>query len=271
MSLFSVLRPHPALGEWVSGYWFVQDLEGRHAGAPVRTAATPLAVLSVNLGRPNATGDQLVPRVSLLGVQTRARSWRSWEDTYFVMAMLSPAGLARLFPGAGAASSDALLDLGEAVGDALTSRLAAAVQAAWSRPRIAQCLDEWLLARMEAVAVRAELRRLLRAQLALDGCGSVEQAAAAAGVHRRQLHRWYTQHFGVGPRQMMELQRLQASVRTVQRGGDGADGYADQAHQIRSWRKRLELTPGAYARAAPSTMGARVRELQDAERPVFYL
>ncbi|MGV2108658.1 hypothetical protein ACQZ4X_21580 [Agrobacterium vitis] len=27
-------------------------------------------------------------------------------------------------------------------------------------------------------------------------------------------------------------------------------GFSDQAHQIRSWQRRLGVTPGAYARAA---------------------
>lgn len=271
MSLVVSRCPHPALGAWVAAYWFVQDLPGAHAGAPVQTAAFPNAVLSVNLGRPNATEGQLVPRVALLGVQTRARSWRSWENTYFAMVMLTPAGLARLLPGIGEVCADSLIDLGGELGDSITSRLSAAVLAAWSPSRIAACLDAWLLARMTAVTVRPELRRLLAARQALAACGSVELAAEEVGVHRRQLHRWYTQHFGVGPRQMMELERLQVSVRAVQAGADGVEGYADQAHQIRTWRKRLALTPGAYARASRSVMSSHAGALQAGAQPVFYL
>jgi hypothetical protein len=83
------LKSAPSLQPFVLGYWFVKDWAGEYEGHPIETAPHPGAVLSVNIGRPNATGDgQLAPPVSLLGLQTSARKWRSWSETYFVMAML---------------------------------------------------------------------------------------------------------------------------------------------------------------------------------------
>ena len=128
--VFLVRSPAPALAPFVAGYWFVQDLPGAHEGRPIRTSPHPGAVLSVNIGRPNAVeGGPLVPGASLLGVQTAARGWRSWSDTYFVMAMLTVRGLARLFPHTGHGSADTLLDLGAMLGDAASHALAADVGA----------------------------------------------------------------------------------------------------------------------------------------------
>ncbi|TPG40546.1 GNAT family N-acetyltransferase [Sphingomonas koreensis] len=74
----------------------------------IRTGPVPLSVLSVNLGRPDANENGcMVPNASLLGLQSRARTWRSWSETYFVMAMLTIPGFIRLFPNAGAESSNA--------------------------------------------------------------------------------------------------------------------------------------------------------------------
>ncbi|MFX7845425.1 hypothetical protein ABTK14_24510, partial [Acinetobacter baumannii] len=71
-----------------------------------------------NFGRPNAMeGGPTVPKVSLLGVQSTSRRWRSWSDTYFVMAMLGGMGLARLFPGIGPDCRDRLIDLAAYLGD----------------------------------------------------------------------------------------------------------------------------------------------------------
>ncbi|HEY0136910.1 MAG TPA: hypothetical protein VGB85_22665, partial [Nannocystis sp.] len=216
--MFLVRSPAPALAPFVAGYWFVEDIAGAHEGLPIRTSPHPGAVLSVNIGRPNAVeGGPLVPGASLLGVQTAARGWRSWSDTYFVMAMLTVRGLARLFPHTGPGSADALLDLGAMIGDAASHALAADVGAAWRPGAIAGQLDRWLLARLATVEPAPGLARFAAAAEVLRAGGTVEHAARHAEVTRRQLHRWFCQHIGVGPKQLMDLERFQASLQAVQR------------------------------------------------------
>lgn len=266
-----MIPPDRRLSGYVAGYWFVQDLAGRHKGHPIRTCPQPGAVLSVNFGRPNAmVGGPVVPRASLLGVQSVSRTWRSWEDTYFVMVMLTVEGLVRLFPGTGAAV-DKLLDLGAVIGDGATDRLRRHLSAAWNPARVAVGLDEWLLARLDAVEVPNELSRLAAAHRMLRAGRSVAAAAAAADVTRRQLGRWYQAHLGSGPKQMMDLERLQASVRAAQSGrGDPLAGFGDQAHQIRSWRRRLGTPPGRYGRSGGSAL-ATLYAAPEPGAPVFYL
>ncbi|WP_454674359.1 helix-turn-helix domain-containing protein [Achromobacter pestifer] len=267
------LPPAPALSAWVQGYWFIQDLAGMHAGRPIHTSPIPLAVLSVNMGRPNAAEDgSLVPHVSLLGLQSRARAWRSWSDTYFVMVMLTVPGIIRLFPHAGEDSADRLLDLGAMIGDARAGALSAGMDPAAGPRAIAAQLDRWLIGRLMASVAVPEAQRLVAAHHVLRLGGRVEQAAQAAQTDRRQLQRWCHRHLGVGPKDLADLERLHRSLRNLQTGrGDAVEGYSDQAHQIRSWRRRLGVTPGAYARQARSALAAQFSEEGREQAPRFYL
>ncbi|MCT9072264.1 AraC family transcriptional regulator [Cupriavidus gilardii] len=270
--MFLVIAPCLALAPYVNGYWFVQDLEGVYEGQPIVTCPYPGAVLSVNFGRPNAMeGGPTVPKVSLLGFQSASRRWRSWSDTYFVMAMLSPVGLARLFPGIGADCKDRLIDLAACLGDGQAYTLEADLSAAWSPVRIATQLDAWLLRRLDAIRAPMELPALAAAHTLLRQGRQVQDIARLTAVDRRQLHRWFERHLGLGPKQLMDLERLQSSIQAVQRGnGDALSGYSDQAHQIRNWRRRLGRTPGGYARGGPSPLAEHFGA-QSTGGPAFYL
>lgn len=249
-----VTRPATeALAPFVTGYWFIEDLAGAHPpDVPIRTAPRPGAVLTVHLGRPNASELPAgAPVVSLLGVQSRARSWWSRGDCYLVMVMLSVHGMIRLFPALGPALGDGMLELGSVLGDRPVRRLQADVVGAFTPDRIARRLDAWLLARLESRPPSAELTRFSRAFDALARTGRVEAAAAAVGSSRRQFERWSARHVGHAPKALAGLLRVQASLRAVQTGAaDARAGFSDQAHQIRAWRRHLGTTPGRYAESA---------------------
>lgn len=270
--MFVRYAPAPPLAGYVSGYWFVQDLPGVYEGAPIRTAPFPGAVLSINIGRPNQmVGGPVAPRLSLLGLQTEARSWRSWDDTYFVMAMLTAPGLARLFPDLGPACRDALLDLSGLLGDGTARALADAAGAAWSPSRVAPILDRWLTRRLERVAPPPDFAGMAAAYASLRRSGRVARAAAEAELSRRRMHRWFRRHLKLAPKAVADLGRLNLSLRAAQDGeGDPVEGFSDQADQIRSWRRRLGVTPGRYARGAPSPMASFFGGVE-ADGPAFYL
>jgi len=188
--MFLTLPPTPRLVPIVHSYWFVEDIAGEHEGRPISTCPVPAAVLSVNLGRPNATEDgSLVPSTSLLGLQSRSRCWRSWSNTYFVMAILTVPGLVRLFPRTGGACTNRLLDLGAITGDAQATALSNGVTAALNPERIAAELDRWLLERLSSSEPVSEYVRVSVAQQVLQHGGTVADAARAADVDRRQLQR----------------------------------------------------------------------------------
>jgi len=250
--MVKILPPARCLAALVQGYWFIEDLLGEHAGSNIRTSPVPYAVLSVNLGRPNAEENgRLVPGVSLLGLQSQNRVWRSWSDTYFVMVMLTMQGLVRLFPHTGLSSADKLLELGAVTGDAPAISLKNTVSSAHEPRLIAEVLDQWFMSRLGNSQAVPESKQMAIAFHALHRGETVETAAKVSGTDRRQLNRLFRRHLGIGPKEFASLERLHSSLQSVQAGlGDSESGYSDQAHQIRSWRQRLGVTPGAYSRAA---------------------
>lgn len=189
---------------------------------------------------------------SLLGVQTRARSWLSDVNTDFVMALLTPMGVARLFPGCAGEVADLLIDLGAALGDNDASAL---LDDASARPdTLSRCVDEWLRERLTRLNTSQLNTAFDAAARELAAGAHVAYVADALGITRRHLSRLVNEHLGIGPKVLMDLHRLDRSLRAVQAGGDGAAGFSDQAHQIREWRRRLCVTPGRYAREKPSTL-----------------
>jgi AraC-like DNA-binding protein len=271
MFWFQMISPAPALAPLVAGYWFVQDLAGKYEGRPIWTSPSPGAVLTINLGRPNAMADgPVVPRTSLLGVQSAARQWRSWSDTYFAMAMLTIPGLVRLFPHMGSASADALIELGAIAGDGAARRLSAGTDIAWEPRQIAARLDAWLLSRLQNTPEVTEFGEVVAAEAALRDCGRVGVSASSVGTTRRRLHRLFRRHVGVGPKELADLHRFASSFGAVQtERGDPMSGFADQSDQIRSWRRRLGLTPRAYGRSERSPMAEFFSVKEDALS--FYL
>lgn len=268
-----VRPPAPELSAMVSAYWFVKDLCGDHAGRLVRTSPIPMAVLSINIGRANTTeSGVLVPNVSLLGLQSQSRAWRSCSQTYFVMVMLTIPGFVRLFPHTGAETADALLDLAAHSGDATAKYLENNVSIEHSPERITALMDEWLIARVRDTRPIAEAAEIGVAQEVLRSGGTVGAAAAKAGIDRRQLHRLFYRHLGRGPKDVADLERLHSSLRSLQSGlGDPIHGFSDQAHQIRSWRRRLGTTPGAYTHEARSPLTDQFEAQRSSSKIAYYL
>lgn len=260
--MLALIEPSAALSPFVDGYVHVRDLAGDHLRRPIRTAPRPGGVLTVNLGQPNLTATGApTPRMSLLGIQTSARGWRSSANACFVMALLTPPGLTRFAPGLAAA--DTLLDLCSIIGERAARRLVD------SHPnRLVASLDAWLLQRLVGQPETREMRAVCEAWTVLSHATRVDAAAKELGVSRRHLSRVVSHHLGIGPKTLLDLHRLDRSVRALQRGDRaGIDGFADQAHQIREWRRRLGTTPGRYAREGRSELAAATF----AKRPVFYL
>ena len=270
--MFLTLLPDQRLLPYVRGYWFVHDWDGAYAGRPITTAPHPGAVLSVNFGRPNEMdGGQIIPRAALLGIQTVARQWKAFPETYFVMAMLSVRGLVRLFPTTGNDTSDRLLHLSDLIGDRAANAFRVDLTSAWEPQYVCSQLDRWLLKRLDDTKLPSELPRLIAACSALRTGQSVDAAASLISLGRRQMNRWFHLHLGISANELSDLERLEASVRAVQqRNGDPLARYSDQAHQIRSWRKRLPFTPGFYRKSSPSEMATSFGS-SGPEAPSFYL
>lgn len=271
--MFLIVPPSPPLTPFVRGYWFVEDLAGSYQGRPIRTSPHPAAVLTVHLGQPNMNDRGIaVPVASLLGLQTRVRTWLSGPETKFVMVMLSVEGLIRLFPATGDATADSVLDLGGVLGDRGRRGLVQDLTAAWQPHLVAKQLDHWLERHLHGTRTRPEARRFAAAWKVLESTGRVDATATQVGISRRELHRWSRRHLGVAPKQLADLARLQASVASVQTGqGDPVAGFSDQAHQIRTWGRRLGVTPGAYTPSLLATMAKQAGAMLPQQAVTHYL
>ena len=248
---------------------YVRDIVGAYRNFPITTAPRPGGVLTINLGRPNRSADgATTPILSLLGVHTCARGWLSDTDSHFIMALLTPVGLACFAPASGAGLAGALLDLGAVIGERAANGLLDSAQA---RPdRLAGAVDSWLLARLIAEGERPEMNLARAACTLLSRSERVDVAAHELGVTRRHLSRIISRHLGISPKTLVDLYRLDRSVRALQVGRDDAiEGFADQAHQIREWRRRLGVTPGRYARVGRSALAEAIDPT--ANRTAFYL
>ncbi|NTX33883.1 MULTISPECIES: helix-turn-helix domain-containing protein [unclassified Myxococcus] len=263
---FLALPPHAALSPLVMGYWFIEDLEGSYEGKPIRTTPHAGAVLTLNFGRPCASEFAAgAPRASLLGIQSHPRNWSSGEGCSFVMVMLRPPGLARLFPALGKDSRDDMLELGGVLGDGAARRLCDDLAAAWAPRRVAARLDDWLLRRLSASRALVGVSQLGHAWATLLRTSRVDEAAREVSVSRRQLERWFSLYAGHTPKQLLGLDRIQSSLHAAQTGkGDPLQGFSDQAHQIRQWRRHLGMTPGRYSRASKSILAEYFAQARDA-------
>jgi AraC-like DNA-binding protein len=267
--MLALVRPSPPLLAYVEGYVYVCDIVGVHRGLPIRTVPRPGGVLTVNLGRPNRTSDgAATPTLSLLGIQTRARTWRSDTDSHFVMALLTPAGLARFAPGSGGDVVDGLIDLSSIIGDRAVSGLLDLVHSRLDG--LVAALDSWLRGRLCGEGEKPEMRLAQSACTVLSKSKRIDRAAERLGISRRHLSRIISPHLGISPKTLIDLYRLDRSLRAIQGGNsDGVDGFADQAHQVREWRRRLGITPGRYAREGRSTLARALDSSPD--RTAFYL
>jgi AraC-like DNA-binding protein len=267
--------PDPRLADFVSLYWFVEDSSGAAVGTDIKTSPHATTILTINIGVPNLSDcGTAVPRLSLAGVQNRVRSWRPVGASYIAMAMLTQVGAARLFPGLGGQVVDVVVDLGGIIGGAAARRLLADSTAAGSPGRIASVLDRWFALRVERSRAPNELHAFAAAAVAIARGANVDAAARIAGVSPRQLERWCRAHTGVGPKRLAVLHRLQLSLSAVQRSqGEPLAGFSDQAHQIRTWRRYVGVTPGHYARTPVSRLSAAFsKNVEAAREPLaFYL
>lgn len=84
---------------------------------------------------------------------------------------------------------------------------------------------------------------------------SVEALRERAGLHLRELQRWFHDAVGISPKWMIQRYRLHDALLALEAGGRSlADlaaglGYADQAHFARDFKALVGFPPSQYARA----------------------
>jgi len=124
-----------------------------------------------------------------------------------------------------------------------------------SAARRAELMDGWLLSMLDSGAVTVQpgdtLKNGLYRIFITAGNVSVRELAETEGISTRQLNRKFDQWIGMGPKRFSEIVRFQAVLRDIRQhpGTDGmtialAQGFFDQAHFIREFRRFYGETPG---------------------------
>ncbi len=270
------LEPHPHLRPYVLSYRIVEDIPGEFAGTPLWTCPEPVGVLSANFGNPSYhESGKIHPRTGLLGVQTHARKWLSQPETSFVMAMLTIPGMMALFPDIGEDSADHLLDVASIWGDRRAEKFWRCFPHRLQPDDVKNALDGWLLDLFSAVPVSAA-KRYLQLHQVLTSYKRIDTACEQLGITPRMLQRKFRRHVGISPKQVLNLHRLQRSVRanaaSIYRSS--VQEFADQAHEIRTWRRYLGRTPGRYrteCRSAVAEAFAASTRQTGLDPTIFYL
>ncbi|NER81292.1 MAG: AraC family transcriptional regulator [Leptolyngbya sp. SIO1D8] len=111
---------------------------------------------------------------------------------------------------------------------------------------------------------------------ALTSNKRIDTACEQLGITPRTLQREFQRHLGISPKQVMNLHRLQRSVRanveTISQSS--LQEFADQAHEIRTWRRYLSRTPGRYCtenRSALAKAFASSAQQVSLDPTIFYL
>ena len=270
------LEPHLQLRPYVLSYRIVEDMLGEASGVPLGTCPEPVGVLGANFGNPSyhESGDTH-PKTGLLGVQTHARRWISQPETSFVMAMLTIPGMMVLFPNIGQDTADSLLDLSSIWGERKAEKFWCCFPPVLQPDEVRRAMDDYLLNLFNTVSISVA-KRCLQLHEALLSSERIDTACEASGITPRMLQRKFRRHLGVSPKQVLNLHRLQRSIRAnVETTSEGfLQAFSDQAHEIRTWRRYLSRTPGQYRREGRSAVAeayASSAQRIEQDPTVFYL
>ncbi|MEL6602142.1 MAG: helix-turn-helix domain-containing protein [Cyanobacteria bacterium J06614_10] len=242
------IEPHRQLQPYVLSYRVVEDKLGEFSGKPIWTCPEPIGVLSANFGKCSYhESGKIHPKVGLLGIQTQSRKWIAQSETLFVMAILTVPGMMTLFPEIGPDSADSLLDLAGVWGDRKAGEFWRCLPHHLRRDEVKSAMDGWLLNLLSAVPIDIRKYRL-QLYRALTCHRRIDTACEQLGITPRTLQREFRRHIGVSPKQVMSLHRLQRSVKdNVETASQSSvQEFADQSHEIRTWRRYLNRTPSRY-------------------------
>lgn len=195
--------------------------------------------------------DEALARGGVTGFQAEARTFVPDDQTRTVLVRLTPLGGYRLLGCAMSELADRHVPM-----EHLVSSATDAVRRVGSAEPIeaAGLVQDWLIDALQSNGrdVHADVEAAIQRITSTHGGEPVRDLADAVGVGRRHLERLFRQQVGVGPKEFASLVRFRRVLTRMGRQRAWADvaldaGYADQAHFIRSFKRRTGLTPGEYA------------------------
>lgn len=246
-----ISRPAPLLARFIDSYYFVETT----------LAVTDLVLPSPGNIRfaPRGTWVQTVDGVhvptpagsALFGPTNRTAVFGPTGPGLMVGAGLTPLGWVQLFDVPASRLSNRVAELGDFVGREEADRLVSAIANAGEDEAVGEVLDAWLTARA-AARPPADPRIAMVHRALLSVPADVPAFAGMARVSERTLHRLCVQAFGFPPKALLRQKRFQRTLERVRGVLDKPlaglidDGYFDQAHFNREFRKYMGMTPMAY-------------------------
>lgn len=193
--------------------------------------------------------------VAAVGGVSRKRFTRVLEGEGRVFgAKFWPGGFRGLLRAPAWSLTDRVVPLAQVVGRARADRYARAIEAAPDdAARVAVATDFFRALLPPAPADAALLRRLVEATANDRSVTTVEALRASAGMHLRELQRWFRDAVGVSPKWVIQRYRLHEALSALERGRASVAqvaaelGYADQAHFARDFKRVVGVAPSLYS------------------------
>ncbi|MBT0587075.1 helix-turn-helix domain-containing protein [Alteromonas oceanisediminis] len=238
------LKPHSSLSRYILSYRIINDLQQEYADVEIETCPQPVGILTLNYGDPTLT-ESGVPhfRVSLLGIQTQVRKWFPQAQSYFIMILLTPVGMTRLFDEFGGFAVNHLEDVTSAWSVSKVNSFYGSIRNPFCADSVKLSLDSWF----SHVFTHSRGSRL-KVSERIAGAIS-DSGAAVVGTSVRTIQRDFKRYVGVTFSQYTQMVRIGKSVRNAANkeiDASIADFY-DDSHAIREWNRYLGRTPRHYS------------------------
>ncbi len=261
----AVYRPPPALLPFVEryvGYRYLGYEAGVHVGMPGRYLTVVISFddpLTLAMQPDGGSATDHIAMVS--GFHDRAVEIRHNGNQHGIQLDVTPAGARALFGAPAQALVSTAVDLADTWSESTAAELyeRTATATAWA-DRFA-VLDDLLLRALSArlpypSSARVAATDAWRMLTASGGTARVADVATELGWSRRYLTEQFTAEYGLPPKTMAGLLRLERTVSMLKRPGNArlgevaaACGYADQAHMNRDWQRIVGRSPTAWLAA----------------------
>jgi AraC-like DNA-binding protein len=199
--------------------------------------------------------------VNVVGVVTGRFTRVLKGESRAFAAKFRPGAFHGVLGGPVSALTDRIVPLGDIVG----SRRARAYREAMVRAvddhqRVAFATRFWAEV-VPPLSADAELLASLVDAATVDrAVTSVEALRVRAGLHLRELQRWFREAVGISPKWMIQRYRLHEALVALETRRSSATlaqlaadlGYVDQSHFARDFRSLVGMSPSAYAKQQAS-------------------
>jgi AraC-like DNA-binding protein len=249
------IRPHPALATLVRHYLILNG--GQPAGGVHRLFADGNTGLVFNLDHAvlNASGNNPSMHSCWLYGQVKTYHDLSLSGSInWIVVVLQPYGAYQLFGVPAMEWYNGFFPAEEILHDRIQDISNELLRTEQLSERV-RLLDNFLLQQIERCLQPDPLIvQAVQHIMQHEGMLSVESLLRMLPVNERTLERKFKLHIGITPKRFMDVVRLNASAKRMQRMNESAaltgiayeSGYFDQAHFTKEFKKYTGITPQQY-------------------------